>query len=317
MRSRRRGWRHSEPSTASDHGERDEPGEQAVDLLDGGVAGRHVDELLVVAARPVVAPEPGAGEAHRGAGHDDDDQQPEGDRRDGPVAPGRDPHADEATRHRTHRAPSATLASTVERTFLPRSLRGELRFPANRGGLPGGQPRPSHVGRGGPLIRRLLCAAAVAGFAVLGVAAGTAAAQQDSSELLQGNVRNEAGRGRRGRRGCPSRTSSSRSPQPGGAEVGIATTDAEGHYELAAARPRRLHGHDRPGDAARRTSTCATRPRPRSRSTSARPSARSSTTSSARIGAPDRVAPRTAPPDDRQRHQVRPHHRHHGRSGCR
>ena len=38
VRSRRRGRRHSEPSTASDHDERDEPGEQAVDLLDGGVA---------------------------------------------------------------------------------------------------------------------------------------------------------------------------------------------------------------------------------------------------------------------------------------
>ena len=45
------------PSTARIR-QRDEAGEQPVDLLDGGVAADDVDELLVVAARPVVAPSP-------------------------------------------------------------------------------------------------------------------------------------------------------------------------------------------------------------------------------------------------------------------
>ena len=67
-----------------DHDDRDEAGEQPVDLLDRRVRGADVDELVVVAARPVVAPEPGAGEPHGGAGDDDDAQQ--GQRDDGDPA---------------------------------------------------------------------------------------------------------------------------------------------------------------------------------------------------------------------------------------
>jgi branched-chain amino acid transport system permease protein len=81
------------------------------------------------------------------------------------------------------------------------------------------------------LIRRLLCAAAVAGFAVLGVAAGTAGAQQDSKELLQGNVRNEQDADGKVTR-VPVPNVKLTVAQSGGAEVGIATTDADGHYEL-------------------------------------------------------------------------------------
>jgi neutral amino acid transport system permease protein len=81
------------------------------------------------------------------------------------------------------------------------------------------------------LIRRLLCAVAVAGFAILGVAAGTAAAQQDSKELLQGNVRNEQDEDGKVTR-VPVPDVKLSVAAAGGAEVGIATTDAEGHYEL-------------------------------------------------------------------------------------
>ena len=41
-----------------DHGDADQSGEQAVDLLDRGVTGRHVDELRATARRPVGAAEP-------------------------------------------------------------------------------------------------------------------------------------------------------------------------------------------------------------------------------------------------------------------
>jgi branched-chain amino acid transport system permease protein len=81
------------------------------------------------------------------------------------------------------------------------------------------------------LIRRLLCAAAVAGFAVLGVAAGSAAAQQDSNELLRGNVRNEQNEDGEVTR-VPVPGVELTVTQVGGAEVGSVTTDADGHFEL-------------------------------------------------------------------------------------
>ena len=165
------------------------------------------------------------------------------------------------------------------------------------------------------MIRRLLCAAAVAGFVVLGVAAGTAAAQQDSSELLQGNVRNEQNEDGEVTR-VPVPDVKLTVAAAGGAEVGVATTDAEGHYELP------LPG---PGDYTV-TIDQATLPE----GVDLRDEAQAEVTVNIRpnerqvlnyfLGestAPDRVAPGPAPPDDRQRHQVRAHHRHHARSGCR
>jgi neutral amino acid transport system permease protein len=80
------------------------------------------------------------------------------------------------------------------------------------------------------LIRRLLCALAVAGFVVLGVAAGTAAAQQDSKELLRGNVTNEQPDEDPPRVPVPNVKLTV--AQVGGAEVGVATTGADGKYEL-------------------------------------------------------------------------------------
>jgi len=86
------------------------------------------------------------------------------------------------------------------------------------------------------LIRRLLCALAVAGFAVLGLAAGAAAAQQDGNELIQGNVRNEQDEDGKVTR-VPVPDVKLAVTEAGGAEVGSATTDADGHYELALPGP--------------------------------------------------------------------------------
>ena len=118
-----------------DHGHRDGAGEQPVDLLDGGVVRRHVDELLVVAVRPVVAAEPGAGQPDGGAGDDDGDQQPEGDGGDLAVASRRDPHGDEATaghppgrKRRAQPSPvrfaSPTLRPPPQRAWMVRSSVG-------------------------------------------------------------------------------------------------------------------------------------------------------------------------------------------------
>ncbi len=58
-----------------DDGEGHQAGEQPVDLLDRGVVGGDVDEPLVAAPRPVVAPEPRPGESHGRPGDDDDHQR--------------------------------------------------------------------------------------------------------------------------------------------------------------------------------------------------------------------------------------------------
>ena len=87
--------------------------EQPVDLLDGGVVGRDVDEPLVVAVRPVVAPEAGSGQADRGTGDDDRDEQPEGDRGDPSVLRRRDPHRVTLAETR--------VAAHVWRTVIPPS----------------------------------------------------------------------------------------------------------------------------------------------------------------------------------------------------
>ena len=66
-------------------------------------------------------PEAGAGQPDGGTGDDDGDQQDEGDGGDGPVAPGRDPHADEATSWRratlreVHPAPPSGLRYRANR----------------------------------------------------------------------------------------------------------------------------------------------------------------------------------------------------------
>ena len=81
------------------------------------------------------------------------------------------------------------------------------------------------------MIRRLLCGAAVVGFAVLGLSAGGASAQQSSGELLQGNVRNEVTEDGKTTRVPVPDVALAVSDNSGG-QIGIATTDAKGHYEL-------------------------------------------------------------------------------------
>ena len=124
------------------------------------------------------------------------------------------------------------------------------------------------------MIRRLLGGiAAVAGFAVLGVAAGTAAsAQEDSEELLRGNVRNEQdddGEVTRvpveGVELTVVGPTAPRSPPP-------RPTPTAGSRSRCPDRATTRCALDN-GDAARRTSTCATRPRRRS-SVNVRPSER-------------------------------------------
>jgi hypothetical protein len=48
---------------------RDGAADQPVDLFDGGVRARHVDERLRIAVRPVVAAQPAAGQTHDPAGY--------------------------------------------------------------------------------------------------------------------------------------------------------------------------------------------------------------------------------------------------------
>ena len=86
------------------------------------------------------------------------------------------------------------------------------------------------------MIRRLVCALAVAGFAALGVAAGTAAAQQDSNEALRGFVRNEQTEDGEVNRVAVPDVKLAVADSAGG-EVGIATTDDKGAYELALPGP--------------------------------------------------------------------------------
>ncbi len=57
------------------HRQADDEREHPVDLLDRRVLRRHIDEVRVVAVRPVVAPETGTGQPHRGASDDDDPDQ--------------------------------------------------------------------------------------------------------------------------------------------------------------------------------------------------------------------------------------------------
>ena len=67
-----------------DHGDGDDTGEQPVDLLNGRVLGRDVDEAFTGAVRPVVAAEPTPGEPDGRPGHDDDGEEHQG--RDGDLA---------------------------------------------------------------------------------------------------------------------------------------------------------------------------------------------------------------------------------------
>ena len=73
---------HGSDDTCGDHSR-----EEAVQLLDGGMGRRDVDELLLIAGRPVDAAEPGAGEAHQRARHDDDVERDESDPDDDAVPP--------------------------------------------------------------------------------------------------------------------------------------------------------------------------------------------------------------------------------------
>ena len=101
------------------------------------------------------------------------------------------------------------------------------------------------------MIRRLLCAIAAAGIVALAASPGVASAQEDGDELIRGNVRNE----------LEEDGEVTRVPVEGveltvvdstGAEVGTATTDADGRFEIALPGPGRLHGAPRRGHAARR-----------------------------------------------------------------
>ena len=67
------------------HRERDQAGEQAVDLLDGLVGVAELDQAFLAAVGPVLAPQPGARQADRGAGHDDDAEERQRDGDHGPI----------------------------------------------------------------------------------------------------------------------------------------------------------------------------------------------------------------------------------------
>ena len=76
------------------------------------------------------------------------------------------------------------------------------------------------------MIRRLLCAAAVAGVTVLGLSSGLASAQQDG-EVIRGNVRNETDEGRVPVEGVELTVVDS-----AGAEIATVTTNADGQFEV-------------------------------------------------------------------------------------
>jgi branched-chain amino acid transport system permease protein len=80
------------------------------------------------------------------------------------------------------------------------------------------------------LIRRLLCGLAVVGFAVLGLSAGGAGAQQ-SNELIQGFVRNEQDEGGKVTRVPVADVELAVFDANGGA-IGTGKTDTKGHYEV-------------------------------------------------------------------------------------
>jgi hypothetical protein len=70
----------------SDHGDPDDAREQPVELLDGGMTRRDVDEFGARTVGPVVAAQAAVGEPHCGAGHDDRCQRRQGSHGDRPVA---------------------------------------------------------------------------------------------------------------------------------------------------------------------------------------------------------------------------------------
>lgn len=81
------------------------------------------------------------------------------------------------------------------------------------------------------MIRRLLGGIAVAGIVVVGLASGSAIAQEDSEELLRGNVRNELEEDGEVTR-VPVEGVALTVLDGAGAEVGAATTDADGQFEI-------------------------------------------------------------------------------------
>ena len=70
---------------------RDHASEETIQLLNRGMWGRDIDELLFVAGRPVNAPEPGTSQSHQRPGHDDDEERRKGDPHDDAVSPQRKP----------------------------------------------------------------------------------------------------------------------------------------------------------------------------------------------------------------------------------
>ena len=118
-----------------DHGEADEPGQQPVAVLDHRVRFER-RRAAAVAFGPVRAAEPGAGQAHGGAGEHDQRQRGEGDRGDLGVAPGGDLEAvSEALPHRQHDRsgpgpPGLSLWSSSRRSLCRRRF---LRAGTGRG----------------------------------------------------------------------------------------------------------------------------------------------------------------------------------------
>jgi len=82
------------PYECAEHSDRDsdddEPGKQAVDLLDRRMSRADIDEVLLVARRPVATAESRSGQAHQCTGDDDDTEQHQRNEGDPSVGNGRE-----------------------------------------------------------------------------------------------------------------------------------------------------------------------------------------------------------------------------------